>query len=306
MLRSNNHISNYIFFLVLLPCMVQGQTTIWQVVTKKIEKTFPYRPGYEVNVEGEKAEIKVETWDKPEIYIRLELTAKHPEKAVAERDVEKIKYLAERVQRKIYARNYVAEGKDIPKPEASLYAKYLIKVPAECSVYLKDYFGEIDVSNLVNRLRVHSEFTSIGLNNMGGQMDIKTKFGDLVGQGIDGSMKVNSRRSNVTLSELKGQFDIESYFGIIKIFADDQLVDMNIVGEKTDVYLFNTNPNANGYALSAKHGNLKMPKEMNINYVENNLNLKQITFKPSQDFYPSISVSVTFGDIVVQKTPVKP
>lgn len=299
-------IMRYIFFLLLLPAMIHGQTTIWQVVTKKIEKTFPYRAGYEVNVEGQKAEIKVETWDKPEIYIQLELTAKHPEKEVAERDLEKMKYLAERVQRKIYARNYVSEGKGIAKPEASLYAKYIIKVPEECSVYLKDSFGEIDVSNLVNRLRIHSEFTPIGLKDMGGQLDIKTRFGDLIGEGINGSMKINSRRSNVTLSELRGQFDIESYFGIIKIFADDQLVDMNIVGEKTDVYLFNANPNANGYALTAQHGNLKMPKEMNINYVENNLSLKQITFKPSQDFYPSISVSVTFGDIIVQKTPAKP
>ena len=295
----------YILFLLLLPAVVQGQS-IWQVVTKKIEKTFPYKAGYEVNVEGQKAEIKVETWDKAEIYVQLELTAKHPDKEIAVRDLEKMKYIAQRVQRKIYARNYVAEGEGIEKAEASLYAKYIIKVPEECSVYLKDYFGEIDVSNLVNRLRIHSEFTPIGLKDMGGQLDIKTRFGDLTGQGINGNMKVNSRRSNVTLSELRGQFDIESYFGIIKIFADDQLVDMNIVGEKTDVHLFNSNPNANGYALSTQHGNLKMPKEMNVNYVENNLSLKQITFKPSQDFYPSISVSVTFGDIIVQKTPAKP
>ena len=291
--------------LFLLPTLVYSQT-ILQVVTKKIEKSFPYKDGYEVNVEGEKAEIVVETWEKAEIQIVMELTAKHPDKAIAERDLESIKYLAERVKKNIYIRNYVSVNKEQVKPESNLSARYTITLPEECGVYLKDYFGQIDVSNLVNKLRVYSEFSTIGLTNLQGHIDIKTRFGDLTGNKIDGIMKVNSRRSNITLSELKGQFDINSYFGILKIFADNNLIDLNIMGEKSDVFLYNSEPLAYGYALSAQHGSIQTLDEVNFTSLENEPNLQKVTFKPGQEFYPSITISVSFGKIVVEKPPVKP
>ena len=46
--------------LLLLAISMQGQTAL-QVVTKVMENTFPYKNGTEVNIEGEKAEIKVES-----------------------------------------------------------------------------------------------------------------------------------------------------------------------------------------------------------------------------------------------------
>ena len=36
----------------------QGMSqTLYHVITKKVEKTFSYRDGYELNIEGEKAEV---------------------------------------------------------------------------------------------------------------------------------------------------------------------------------------------------------------------------------------------------------
>lgn len=296
---------NLITILFLLPTLVYGQT-ILQVVTKKIEKTFPYKDGYEVNVEGEKAEIVVETWDKPEIQIVMELTAKHPDKAIAERDLETIKYLAERVKKNIYIRNYISPEEDQEKPESNLSARYTITLPEECGVYLKDYFGHVNVSNLVNKLRVYSEFSSIDILNVQGQIDVNTRFGDLVGTNIDGIMRVNSRRSNITLSEIKGQFDINSYFGVLKIFADNNLIDLNITGEKSDVFFYNANPLAYGYNLSAQNGSIQTLDEIDFKSLEKDVNLHKVAFKPGKEFYPSITISVSFGKIVVERPPVKP
>ncbi|MBK9012651.1 MAG: hypothetical protein IPM82_00365 [Saprospiraceae bacterium] len=65
--------------LMLLAVGLQGQTTL-QVVTKVMENTFPYKNGTEVNIEGEKAEIKVETWNRSEVKVLVELIAKHTDK----------------------------------------------------------------------------------------------------------------------------------------------------------------------------------------------------------------------------------
>lgn len=287
-----------IALLLLLPIFAPAQQVL-QVVTKKIQKNFPYRAGYEVNVEGERAEMYVETWNKNEIRVEMDLIAKHPEKNVAEEELKKMKYVADRIKNKIYIRNYVDENDG--KPTSSMKARYVIYVPADCPVYLKDYFGTVNVSDLASRLRVKTEFTSIGLQNVQGDMDIKTRFGDLIGEKLDGVMRVEGRRSNITLRDLKGEYNITSQYGVIEIFADDRLIDLNIDADKSDVFFYNPNAEIYSYNLTANHGRIKTPQDIQFANLVDTENLQQVKFKPNREFYPSVTITVSFGDIQVEK-----
>jgi len=290
-----------VIFIGLLWQMPKAQVMV-QVVTKKIEKTFTYREGYEVNVEGEKAEVIVESWNRAEIRITLELSARHPDKTIAERDLAAIKYLAEKVKNKIYVRNYLSEGEGQPKAEAALAARYLIYVPEECPVYLKNYFGTINVSNLFNSVKINSEFSTIGLNNIQGVMDVQTRFGDLLGTSLDGNMKLNARRSDVTLRDIRGSYDLTAQYGIMKIFGTDEILSMNIDTEKTDVFLYDINPALFGLNVTAQNGNIDLPSNMQFNYLQNTEQVKRIQFKPVTEYYATITISVSFGDIFMGKS----
>ena len=281
----------------ILPFSVGAQTTV-QVVTKKIEKTFPYRTGYDVNVEGEKAEMRVETWDRNEVHVVLELVAKHPDRAVAERDLEFMQYLADRVQRRIYLRNYVRSPEDQPKSESVFEARYHIRVPEDCPVYLKDYFGNIDVRQLTNRLKIRSEFSTVGLSDLRGDIDVNTRFGDLHGQRIEGSMIIASQRSNITLREVSGSYDIEAQYGVVEIFANE-LTSLNIRADKSNVFLHNVHPEQYSYNLTAQNGSITTPSTLAFEQTRNLPNLQKMVFKPTRELYPAITVSVSFGDIVV-------
>jgi hypothetical protein len=278
-----------------------AQVTIFQVVTKRIEKTFNYRDGYEVNIEGEKAEVQVETWEKNEIGIQLDLISKHPDKKIAERDLAAIKYLAERIKNKIYVRNYISTEEGAPKPEAHLSAKYIIKLPKDCPVYLKNYFGIAKVSDLSNRLRVNSEFSRIGLQNLKGIIDVKTRFGDLQGRHLDGIMAINSRRSDIVLRDLKGKLDIEAFYGTIELFEFEGISHLNILAEKTDIFLFDSNLQAYGYSLTSNFGKIDYPGDLRFQVLEPSENLKKIEFKPSKEFYPNITITISFGDVHLEK-----
>ncbi len=279
---------------------LSAQVTV-QVITKKIEKTFIYRKGYEVNVEGEKAEVTVESWDKNEIKVQLELTARHPDKAMAERDVETIKYLADRVRNKIYIRNYLSTPEGMPAPQSLLSAKYVIYVPEQCPVYLKNYFGTINVSNLFNSLKINSEFSKIGLNNVQGIMDVRTRFGDVIGANLDGDMTLNARRSDVTLRDIKGRYDLTTQYGIMKIWGTKELLSLNVNAEKTDVFFYNINPALFSYNLTAQNGNISMPNNLQFSYLKNNNEIKRIQFKPATEYSATITISVSFGDIFIGK-----
>ncbi|RME10076.1 MAG: hypothetical protein D6816_03715, partial [Bacteroidetes bacterium] len=130
--------------------------TMLQVVTKTIEKTFPYKNGYELNIEGEKAEIVVRTWDRNEVKVLLEIVAKHPDREVAKADIDKMSYSTEQHGNMIYFRNYLEKKNAGAKPASEVKAVYTITLPADCPVYLKNNFGLTQVSDLNRELTINS------------------------------------------------------------------------------------------------------------------------------------------------------
>lgn len=291
-----------LILLLLMACTwhLSAQVKV-QSITKKIEKSFTYRNGYEVNVEGEKAEVIVESWDKDEIKVQLELTAQHPDKAIAEKDLEDIKYLADKVKNKIYLRNYLSKKEGEPEPQSVLSAKYIIYVPEKCPVYLKNYFGTINVSNLFNSVKINSQFSKIALDNLQGFMDVTTRFGDLIGANLDGEMTLNARRSDVTLKDIKGRYDLTTQYGIVKLWANKDLLSLNINADKSDVFLYNVNPAQFAYNLTAQSGGIDFPNNLKYSTLQNNKEVKRIQFKPVTEYYATITVSVSFGNIFVGK-----
>lgn len=277
-----------------------AQTSV-QVVTKKIERTFNFKAGYELNIEGEKAEVTIETWDQPQIKVVLELTAKHPTQKVAETELEKVRYLTERIKNKIYLRNYYEKEEGEADPASTISATYQILVPEECPVYLKNYFGIAHISDLTNRLRINSEFANVGLQNIKGQVDVKTRFGDLQGEDLDGIFNIQARRSDLLLRNLSGEFNIQAQYGTIELFADHRLINLNLDAEKSEVYFYTDNPMAFAYDINARFSNLALPSSMKFDYAENAFELRKARFKPQQEVYSNIVLTITFGDLAIGK-----
>lgn len=304
MSRSN---ASIIFFLFWASCLsLSAQSTMLQVVTKTIEKTFPYKSDYEVNIEGEKAEVVIESWAKNEIKVEMDLIAKHPSKKQAEKDIHYIKHQAELEKNKIYLRNYISVPEGRSKPEASLSARYTITVPENCPVYLKNKMGEATVNNLNNRFRFRGEFTKIDLFNVQGVIDLNSKFGDIFGRQMGGTVNIFSRRSDINLGELNGSFNVEAYYGVMEIFASRDITDLNITANHTDVFLYNANPQAFGYSLTASNGKINLPNNLNVNLLENTPDQKKMQFKPDHEYYPNITISISFGNLQVEKEKKKP
>jgi hypothetical protein len=243
----------------------------------------------------------VESWDKDEIKVLLELTAQHPDKAVAEKDLESIKYLADKVKSKIYLRNYLSKKEGEPEPQSQLSAKYTIYVPEKCPVYLKNYFGTINVSNLFNSVKINSQFSKIALENLQGLMDVTSRFGDVLGANLDGDMKLNTRRSDVTLKNIKGNYDLTTQYGIVKLWANKDLLSLKINADKSDVYLYNVNTSQFAYNLSSQNGKIDFPNNLKYSTLQNTKEVKRIQFKPVTEYYATITVSVSFGNIFVGK-----
>jgi hypothetical protein len=287
-------------FVWVLP--VVSQTTTLKVVTKSAVKRFDYKVGDEINIEGEKAEVSIETWQKEQVYIKVDLISKNVEQAKAEKDLDLLAYEAKREKNKIYLRNFISKDETASNSKSKLSVKYTIYLPETCPVYLKNHFGKASISNLTNSLRVNSKFSNIDLMNIQGLIEVTTRFGDLIGKHLNGQMSLNSRRSNVMLSDIKGQYDIQAYYGVIKIYSEDELLDLKIDAEKADVFLYSSNPGMFGYDLTSKQGKINLPKSFDVKEVQNTQILKQVEVRPmEQQYYQNITIRVSFGDITVAK-----
>lgn len=293
-------ISTYTLLFVL--CSFNGvmaQPTTFQVVSKTIEKQLPYRAGVEVNIEGEKAEIIVESWEENEVKVIIELIAKHPDRSIAERDLEAIKFGIDQHGNMIYFRNYISPESGKPQPEAQLKALYTVYMPNDCPLYLKNHFGEATVSNMASMLRLQAEFTNILLNDLHGTTNVRSRFGDISGTNLSGQVSINARRSDIILRDISGDFDITSEYGIIKLFTDRSSLNLNIDAKRSDVYFFDPQPSIYGYTLTAHYGTITAPSDLKFNYLENNSSITKAVFQPTNEL-ASISIKISFGDIIIR------
>ncbi|TAK44378.1 MAG: hypothetical protein EPO28_04915 [Saprospiraceae bacterium] len=288
-------------FSLLFAAGNAGTQTMLQVVTKTIEKTIPYKNGHEVNIEGEKAEIIVRTWEKNEVRVLLELIAKNESRKVAVDDLDRMNYSTEQHGNMIYFRNYIEKSKDGKMPTSDLKAIYTITLPADCPVYLKNNFGLTYVSDLSNSLKINSEFSKINLENLRGTIGVSSRFGDIEGKRIDGNVTMTTRRSDITLHDISGRWNINAQYGVLKFFTNPspELLSLNIDAEKSDVYFFDPAPKSYGYSLTAHYGTITVPSDLKFNYLENSDQLKRAIFS-SKIGKSNISIKITFGDIVIR------
>ena len=269
-------------------------------MTKTIEDTYRYTPGRELAVEGEKAEIFVETWDRPEISVRVVLTAAHARLEQAEADLENLEYLSETAGQKIFLKN---KRRDAARPSASeLTVSYHITLPEECPVYLKSHFGAATISNLRNQLRINGEFAAINIDNVQGILDIRSRFGDITGERIDGNVVINSRRSDINLHDIGGTFNITAQYGELKLSPNLGLRDLHINADKSDVYIYEPlGAESLAYDLSLNNGEIRLPEDRRVVELERTPEVRRFTIRPGSERRGVITASVAFGDLYLSK-----
>lgn len=289
-------------FWSILHLVMAQSSAAQQVVTKRIDKTFSYREGYSLNIEGERAEVRVETWSKPEIKVQIEISAKHSKKEQAEKDLEKMRYVTNKEKNKIYLRNYLDVPEGSPETQSQMKAIYIITMPEECDIYIKNSYGLIDAKALRSSVKLNTRFSRIGLDDIMGDIDINTSFGDLFADNLDGNIKVVSRRSDLTFKHMRGRYDIDAQYGILNFFATEQLRDFNLRADKSNVFIHTLQPGAFSYNLSVQNGRVDYPNELKFKLLDmKDTGIKKITFKPNKEYYPNVTISITFGDLFIGK-----
>ncbi|NJB87656.1 hypothetical protein GGR26_003440 [Lewinella marina] len=289
-----------LLLVLLFGTRARAQNGVLEVVSKTIADTYDYRSGSELAVEGEKAEIFVETWSQQKISVRVVLTARHPRLEQARRDLENLEFITEVAGQKIFLKNRRKD--ENRKPESELTVEYHIILPEECPVYLKSHFGGATISNLRNRLRINGEFSAINIDNVQGLLDIRTRFGDIVGEKIDGNVVINARRSDISLLDVGGTFTINAQYGELKLSPNIRMRDLRINADKSNVYIYEpVGGEGLAYELSSNNGELRVPDNRQLIELDRTNEWRRVQIGPNTERSGTITASVTFGNLTLGK-----
>lgn len=208
-----------LLFWLWFPLMGQAQTTV-QVVTRVVDKDLPYTAGQSIVLAAQKADIAIRGWNRPTVSVRLRLVAKHPDRAVAERELAYHQYTLQAGSKGIELGNHFS----IPggKAQSQLKVSYELNVPEKALLSLSNTLGDIQLHGVVGETSLKFEFGKLTLQEIAGKLTITSSYGDIDGQNLDATLTLKAEKADVTLRNLGGACRLTSHYGRLTLQPNAQ------------------------------------------------------------------------------------
>jgi hypothetical protein len=292
----------YLKFLMscfLLACVAAGNVlaqSVLQVATKTIEKTVKASSVRTLYISAEKADVEIVTWDKTDISIVMELSARHPDKNTAATDLFKAKYIADRNGKDYFVRNYIVLKEDESKPVSNLRARYTIHLPATCAIDLKNTFGTITLKGLTNNLQLKADFCTTYLADLHGKGQVITSFGELKVNELAGIFSFSSDHTQLFLERLAGSIKINAEYGNVELHPASTLSSLSIRSKKAEITLLTKNWQHFDYAINSAYATIKLPN--GFKWKRNTADFKEAFFSKNQ--LANVDINAEFGQVTIK------
>lgn len=286
---------------LLLCCAAAGglaaQTTL-QVASRNIRKTIGWKPGYELIVNGEKAEVVVTPVDTPAVIVQAELSAKHPNLDTATYDLDAWQFVVSTAGKKIYVRAYIGVSNGKKLPSSNMKVKINVSAPNACPVNLSNRFGKARLEKLEAPVVLNGEFCQFQLFSLSGPVDIKSQYGSIEGRQLDGIVAVQAKRADIRLEQLGADCNIQSEYGQITLGDAAKAGNLKIVGNKSDITLDLSTSAPHNVSLHAAYGAVESPPGFDTSASTADNPRASLRQTPAA---PNITVETTFGKIIIKR-----
>ncbi|SHI89825.1 hypothetical protein SAMN02745146_1844 [Hymenobacter daecheongensis DSM 21074] len=233
-----------------------------QVLTRTIEQTLPCPPGTLVRIRAEKATVRVQGWDKASVQVVLRLSARHPERAVAEQELPAVRYKLEKHGSSIELENYFARPAGTPAIRSDLRAEYTVLMPAAAALQLENTYGQTTLLDLTGKLRLAQNFGQIVLQNLSGTLTATARYADLTGTNLNLTFDCEADKSAVRLTAAAGRYTIRNRYGSVLLEPTSELQSAFIDAERTEVTISVPQLGLFNYHLTTAQGALLVPPSL--------------------------------------------
>ena len=255
-------IRKIIFLFITAGCFyasLTAQTKI-QVVSRSITRTFTYSAVKIIQVNGEKAQIKVRPSLNKQVTLTLTLIAKNPSLQDAETDVKYCNYNINESADKIIITNNFDIKKGFKEISSNLGARIELEIPGPLPLIIRNIYGTIEIKDVQVGLNITNDFGQLSLSNISGnELVINSKYGDISGSVINTPLIIKSRNTDIILKVLNKISDISDQYGSIQLEKNKS--SLNINGEMTAITISDVDFNNWSFIVKATKGQIDVPKE---------------------------------------------
>ncbi|UOQ66579.1 hypothetical protein [Hymenobacter volaticus] len=271
-----------------------------QVLTRTIEQTLPCPTGTLVRIRAEKATLKVQGWDKPSVQVVLRLSARHPERAIAERELPAVRYQIAKKGNTIDLVNYFAVPVNAPPVRSDLRAEYIVMMPAANSLEIVNAYGRTELIDLTGRQTLVQDFGEIKLQDLRGSLEATIRYTELTSTNFNGAFVCRADKSAVQLTGAGGTYAISNAYGSVVFEPNDELKSAFVDATRTEVTIGVPQLSQYNYNLGSSQGKLVIPASYTSKRTLTGRNTLQVT---NDAKLPLIRVNTSYAPITLQTQP---
>lgn len=241
------------------PARAQAQQKV-QVVARTLEQSWPTPAGTTVYIRAEKATLQVRGWDRPTVQVTLRLSARHPDRAVAEQDLVAAQYRLQKSGSRLDLLNFFELPAGAPAVRADLRAEFTVWVPTAAAVQAVNAYGQTELADLAGRLRLEQSFGKIELRNLGGSLALVARYADVTATRLAADLSCEASKSQLQLAGVAGTCLVRNYYGSVNVQpAATGLRRLTIEADRSEVVVSAPQPELFDYQLSVQQGTLAVP-----------------------------------------------
>lgn len=288
---------NTICFGFFFPLLLSAQAKL-QVVEKRIIEKATLLADETFKVSLEKADVKIASWDRPNIEIKLVFSAKHTNLSIAEEELDYMKYSLTREEKEISLANTFLIPAEVSRLKSSLNLVCEIMVPFQSRLDVSTKYGNIEVEGVKGAIALQSEFGAVRLTDVEGTVMLQGSYSNIKGDRIKGTFTCTTDKSEIDMSGMEGNFLFNTSFGNIDLNFADQLKGLSIKSNRTAVTIRPENFQRYSYELSTTHSNIFVNAAYQKMIFENE---NSISFSFSSDKNsPLIQIQTTYSPVTIK------
>ena len=293
--------ANYITFTfcisvlcsVLITTTAYAQTQKVQVVTKTVQESFDYEPGLRLEIQGEKADLSISSWDNEEISISIKLISKALTKEIAVEELDNVRYIAEKKGKTLHLKNYFILPAGQKKFEAILSAALEVKVPRSMDLKITSKYGDVQLNSLSGNHEVDMKYGKLQLNQINTNGHFKSYFGDLIAQGVNGKYNFELNHVKTEINNFSGEIELKTNLGDVHLSKPGKVKSLRVYAVKSDITTESVNTDSYQFDLQAEYGDIFLPEDSGVKK-------QRLNWKKGSTTLPLFLLKTKFGKIKIE------
>ena len=275
-----------------------------QVVTRTLEQSWKCPPGMAVHIRAEKATVRVRGWDRPTMQVVLRLSARYPERTVAEQDLPVARYRLEQHGNVLDLTNFFVLPAGAPAVRSDLRAEYTVLMPAGNPVEVINAYGQTELADLTGQQHLEQNFGQITLRNLRGTLTVVARYADLTASNVQADFTCQANKSAVQVVGLGGSCSVRNYYGSVRVQPMATLRELTIEADRTEVVISTSQPEQFAYELGVQQGTLAVPPAY-AGARKQAANHASLTVSAGKR-RPTVRVSTSYAPLTLQTQPLSP